>query len=108
MAHSFQSPYLPGAAKKLKSISSGTVPYISPTDLIVFKICLCGLRAEPIKRRTDARDAEALLDKETYHGPLHLSSTQRAIVEPCLADVVLYGTKTEQWWRERLGLAAAK
>ncbi|KAF2230122.1 hypothetical protein EV356DRAFT_580299 [Viridothelium virens] len=102
----WQSPYMPSAAEKLKDIPDGTVPYISPIDLIIFKINSCGLRAQLTKRVTDASDAETLLEMETSRSPLSLTATQQATVEACIADVVTHGSMTEEWWRERLGLPA--
>lgn len=95
---------MPAAARKLKDIPKGTVPYISIVDLIVFKINSCGLRAQGSKKRRDALDAGNLLDKETQASPLSLTSAQKAIVEPCIVDVVAHGGHSEKWWRERLGL----
>lgn len=40
------------------------IPYISPTDLTVFKIMSCGLRTEVHERRVDANDAWSLLNNE--------------------------------------------
>ncbi|KAL9079254.1 MAG: hypothetical protein Q9157_001872 [Trypethelium eluteriae] len=94
------------ASEKLKDIPDGTVPYISPIDLIIFKINSCGLRAQLTKRVTDASDAETLLEMETSRSPLSLTATQQATVEACIADVVTHGSMTEEWWRERLGLPA--
>jgi len=98
---------MPDTAKLLEKIPPGRVPYISPTDLIVFKICSCGLRAEHTKRRTDARDTEKLLEMEAAHKPLRLTSDQKALVEPCIADVVQYGQRAEQWFRVKLGIPTA-
>ncbi len=98
---------MPADAQKLKYIPHCTVPYISPTDLIVFKINSCGLRAQASKKRTHAADAQALLELETRRHALSLTVTQREIVEPCIADVVKHGNMSEEWWRERLGLSTA-
>ncbi|KAK1729322.1 uncharacterized protein BDZ83DRAFT_50569 [Colletotrichum acutatum] len=100
----WQSPYMPAAATEIGRIPHGSVPYISPTDLIVFKINSCGLRAQVNKKRTDALDAVTLLELETRNGPLTLNSAQRAVVEQCIADVVAHGPKNAQWWKQRLGL----
>jgi len=99
----FQSPYMPSAAQRLSQIPAGTVPFISQTDLVVFKVNSCGLRAQGSKKRTDAADAVALLGN--MPSPLRLTAEQQAIVEPCIRDVATHGTKTEDWWRQRLGLA---
>lgn len=97
-----QSPYLPAAAARLGSIPAGSVPYISPTDLLIFKINSCGLRAQAKKKAIDANDAETLLS--TMSRPLSLTDDQRGIAETGLADVVANGTMTEDWWRQNLGL----
>lgn len=47
----------------IKDIPPGHIPYISPTDLIVFKIYCCGLRADNRKKTKDAGDAAAMLEK---------------------------------------------
>jgi len=99
---------MPAAAVKLRDLPAGAIPWISATDLVVFKMNSCGLRAQPSKRRTDATDAQTLLEKLTVHGPLSLTASQRAIVEPCIKDVVAHGSKTETWWRQRLGLPASQ
>ncbi|KAL9123826.1 MAG: hypothetical protein Q9217_006783 [Psora testacea] len=104
----WQSPYMPAAAVKLRDLPAGAIPWISETDLVVFKMNSCGLRAQTSKKRTDAADARALLEKLTVHASLNLTSAQRAIVEPCIKDVVAHGTKTKAWWRERLGLSASQ
>jgi len=95
---------MPSDAQRLSQIPAGTVPYISQTDLVVFKINSCGLRAQGSKKRTDAADAVALL--QNMPSPLRLTAEQQAIVEPSIRDVVTHGTKTEDWWRHCLGLAA--
>ena len=93
---------------KVNQISVSDVPYISPTDLIIFKICSCGMRARPFKRRTDARDAESMIEIEAAQAPLDLMSAQKALVDTYLADVIKYGTKTELWLRQKLGLPVAE
>ncbi|EQB51598.1 hypothetical protein CGLO_08849 [Colletotrichum gloeosporioides Cg-14] len=100
----WQSPYMPTAALEVRTVPNGVIPYISPSDLIVFKINSCGLRAQAAKKRTDAADAQALLEFATKSSALSLTSAQRAVVEPCIADVVTHGSKKEKWWKERLGL----
>ncbi|RMZ78132.1 hypothetical protein DV738_g3992, partial [Chaetothyriales sp. CBS 135597] len=100
------SPYMPAAARKLRDLPLGTVPYISAVDLAVFKIYSCGLRAERSKRRTDAFDAENLIAELTRQGPLSLTNEQRSAVEKGLDDVPAYGGKSKEWWKEKLGLSA--
>lgn len=99
---------MPAAAMSLKDVPAGALPCISKTDLIIFKINSCGLRAQMIKRAMDAGDAEALLEGLTVHASLNLTAAQRAIVEPCLDDVVAYGTHDKAWWSERLGLPTSQ
>jgi hypothetical protein len=93
---------MPAAATKLRDLPAGAIPYISATDLVVFKMNSCG------KKRTDVADAQALLERLTVHASLNLTDTQRAIVEPCIKDVVAQGTKSKEWWSERLGLPASR
>ena len=101
---SFQPPYIPANAVKLKDLPANTVPYISIKDLVVFKVHSCGLRAQQGKRRTDANDAEALLSGATTQAPLALTDQQKELLKPCISDVVKYGSKSEGWWRQRLGM----
>ena len=103
-----QSPYMPAGATELRDLPTGVIPCISETDLIVFKMNSCGLRALTSKKRVDAIDAETLLELPTVQTPLSLTDAQRAIVEPCIRDVVAHGTKTEEWWREHLSLPASR
>ncbi|RMD39644.1 hypothetical protein DV735_g5480, partial [Chaetothyriales sp. CBS 134920] len=100
------SPYMPAAAIKLRDLQPGIVPYISATDLVVFKVYSCGLRAERTKRRTDASDAENLLEQLASRGPLSLTNDQKTAVEKGIDDVVAYGGKAKKWWKEMLGLSA--
>lgn len=95
---------MPSTAQVLSQIPTGHVPYISKIDLLVFKINSCGLRAQIAKKRIDARDATALLSEMTT--PIRLTAQQVAIVEPCIRDVVAYGTKSEDWWKQCLGLSS--
>ena len=99
----FQSPYMPSTAQTLSQIPAGSVPFISQIDLFIFKMNSCGLRAQDAKKRTDALDAVSLLRDLPL--PLRFTAEQLAIIEPCIKDVVAHGTKTEDWWKQRLGLA---
>lgn len=101
---SWQSPYIPADAQQLKNIPAGCVPYISAVDLIVFKINSCGLRADAIKKETDAIDAQNLIRKVTATMLINLTTEQKTIVENGLADVLAFSTESEKWWREQLGL----
>lgn len=99
---------MPESAKKLRDIEPGFVPYISTTDLVVFKIHSCGLRAVVAKRRVDARDARDILKVATRAGALGLSDAQQAAVESCIQDVVHHGDMTVEWWKQRLGLPVGR
>lgn len=99
---------MPAGAVKLIDLPDNTIPYISSTDLIVFKIHSCGLRAQREKRRVDAKDAEALLSQLAVRSPLALTDRQKLEIEPCIADVVEYGSYSEAWWRQRLGMPVQK
>lgn len=98
---------MPAAARAIKDIPMGLIPYISPTDLIVFKMNCCGLRAKPAKKVIDAGDAETLIQGQTSNSPLSLTGAQKDVVEPCIADMVQYGSQSEEWWRHRLGMPAS-
>jgi hypothetical protein len=56
------------------------------------------------KRSVDANDAEMLI--AAMGTPLNLTAQQQELVEPRIADVVSFGSKTEEWWRQNLGLPA--
>lgn len=99
---------MPAAAMTIKDTPANFIPYMSSTDLIIFKINCCGLRATVTKKRSDAGDAEAMLENETHDSPLSLTDDQQAILEPCIADVVAHGTRSEQWWRQRLDMPGPK
>ncbi|KAF2743418.1 hypothetical protein M011DRAFT_480770 [Sporormia fimetaria CBS 119925] len=99
----WQSPYMPSTALAIKDVPKGFIPYISSTDLIVFKIYSCGLRAEIAKRHQGAMDAQDMLHKEANGKPLRLASAQKSIVEQGLPDVLTFAEEPESWWRQRLG-----
>ncbi|KAF3057620.1 hypothetical protein GL218_09612 [Daldinia childiae] len=92
------------SAVKVQDISRDEVPYISLTDLIVFKLDSSGLRSNPIKKERDAQDAAALVDFATHKSSLHLSEKQEQVVEEALCDVAKCGTKEKGWWERRMGL----
>ncbi|KAI0156810.1 hypothetical protein GGR57DRAFT_511155 [Xylariaceae sp. FL1272] len=122
------SPYFPQSARSIHDIPYGEVPYISLTDLIVFKLDSSGLRSNPIKKQRDARDAAALVDHEiAQHSPnpyttlnsktnskpqsypaidavVQLSPRQAQVVEEALCDVTRCGHREKSWWESRLGL----
>jgi hypothetical protein len=99
-----KSPYFPTAAKIISTIPNGSVPYISVTDLIVFRIHSCGLRAENVKKRRDALDAVVLLEQETKAGASGLTQEQKSAVQQGLGDVVPVSGKNTKWWSDRLGI----
>ncbi|KAF3058444.1 putative sugar transporter protein [Daldinia childiae] len=94
----------PRLSCKSTNISRDEVPYISLTDLIVFKLDSSGLRSNPIKKERDAQDAAALVDFATHKSSLHLSEKQEQVVEEALCDVAKCGTKEKGWWERRMGL----
>jgi hypothetical protein len=96
---------MPTSASTVEDALENALPYISAVDLIVFKMNCCSMRPSASKRRRDADDAERLLNKEAALSPLVLTSSQKSIVEPRIGDMVRHGTKPENWWRHKLGLA---
>ncbi|KAI1389794.1 uncharacterized protein F4822DRAFT_213976 [Hypoxylon trugodes] len=98
------SPYLPESAAKVQEISSSEIPYISLTDLIVFKLDSSGLRSNPVKKERDARDAAALVSLAANEGTIQLSEKQEQVVEEALCDVAKCGTKEKGWWEHQMGL----
>ncbi|KAI1808111.1 hypothetical protein F4811DRAFT_335811 [Daldinia bambusicola] len=98
------SPYLPESAVKVQDISEDEVPYISLTDLIVFKLDSSGLRSNPAKKERDALDAAALVDLATHKSSLRLSEKQEQVVEEALCDMAKCGSKEKGWWEKRMGL----
>ncbi|KAI1454517.1 hypothetical protein F4805DRAFT_477576 [Annulohypoxylon moriforme] len=99
------SPYLPESAVKVQDISQDEIPYISLTDLIVFKLDSSGLRSNPAKKERDACDAAALVDLAcSRRGSIDLSKKQEQVVEEALCDVAKCGTKEKCWWEKHMGL----
>ncbi|KAL7622974.1 hypothetical protein AAE478_006653 [Parahypoxylon ruwenzoriense] len=98
------SPYLPKSAAKVQDISQDEIPYISLTDLIVFKLDSSGLRSNPAKKDRDARDAAALVDLAAKEGDIELSERQQQVVEEALCDVARCGSKEKVWWQKYMGL----
>ncbi|KAI5927002.1 hypothetical protein F4810DRAFT_421886 [Camillea tinctor] len=105
------SPYLPDSARNIRYIPYGEVPYISLTDLIVFKLDSSSLHSNLAKKERDARDAAALLEHEVGpllgedRPPLELTWKQIQIVKEALCDVVKCGAKEKSWWETHLGLS---
>ncbi|KAB8254572.1 hypothetical protein BDV32DRAFT_142787 [Aspergillus pseudonomiae] len=81
------SPYILSAAGPISAVRPGSLPYISETDLLIFKINSCGLRSTPAKKLRDATDARSLADDLSSKGPIVLSSTQKSAVLQGLDDV---------------------
>ncbi|KAK4153532.1 hypothetical protein C8A00DRAFT_33693 [Chaetomidium leptoderma] len=95
-------PYRPPAVRMVQDIPRDVIPYISITDLIVFKISSCGMRADKEKGSTDADDAEDLLG---VTGPLTLTPEQQTAVEKGIEGVIgRHSRRTRSWWRTQLGL----
>ncbi|KAE8406745.1 hypothetical protein BDV37DRAFT_52499 [Aspergillus pseudonomiae] len=90
----WQSPYILSAAGPISAVRPGSLPYISETDLLIFKINSCGLRSTPAKKLRDATDARSLADDLSSKGPIVLSSTQKSAVLQGLDDVVRLSGKT--------------
>lgn len=99
-----QGPYLPESATKVQDLSGDEIPYISLTDLIVFKLDSSGLRSNPVKKDRDACDAAALVDFAAHDGGIQLSEKQEQVVEEALCDVGKCGTKEKGWWERNMGL----
>ncbi|KAF3000105.1 hypothetical protein E8E13_003629 [Curvularia kusanoi] len=99
-----QLPYLPSAATIVGATPSGFIPYISLTDLVVFKISACGLRPDDGKKQRHATDAYHLLNM--HQQALQLSTEQKAHIEPALWGVIINLTKKTDkvWWNTKLGL----
>ncbi|KAI1763994.1 hypothetical protein GGR53DRAFT_466853 [Hypoxylon sp. FL1150] len=97
-------PYLPETATRVEDLARDEIPYISLTDLIVFKLDSSGLRSNPLKKDRDARDAAALVDHASRNGPIELTAKQEQVVEEALCDVGKCGTKEKSWWEEQMGL----
>ncbi|EXJ79894.1 hypothetical protein A1O3_08179 [Capronia epimyces CBS 606.96] len=57
------------------------IPYISPTDLLVFKIFSCGLNRTSWQKDRDVHDAERLLEILADSKPLVLTTQQREAVK---------------------------
>ena len=91
---------------RVRDVPPGVVPYISMSDLIVFKISSCGLRADTGKKRKDATDAQQLLESTTQDGPLSLSPIQKKTALEGLQDVVGLSDFPETWWEVNLGVTA--
>ncbi|KAI1418678.1 hypothetical protein F5Y13DRAFT_196449 [Hypoxylon sp. FL1857] len=98
------APYLPESAVRAQDISRDEIPYISLTDLIVFKLDSSGLRSNPAKKERDARDAAALVDLAANKAPIRLSAKQEQVVEEALCDVATCGTKEKGWWEKQMNL----
>lgn len=54
--------------------------------------------------RTDATDAQNLLENVSAKEPCKLSSAQKEAVLAGLADVIKYGGQSDKWWKTKLGL----
>ncbi|PSN73497.1 hypothetical protein BS50DRAFT_629517 [Corynespora cassiicola Philippines] len=81
----------------LNDLVVGTVPYILPKDLLIFKIYRCGIRAVALKRTRDAVDGEKLVEELTSAGPICLSVQQARIAKSQLAELAKWGDLSEPW-----------
>ncbi|RYP20451.1 hypothetical protein DL767_009454 [Monosporascus sp. MG133] len=100
------APYLPEAARRVRNIRDGELPYVSLADLVVFKLDSSGLRSNAAKKRRDAADAVALLEEHAAtNAKLELSLRKREIAHEALIDVVRYSDRSRAWWETRLGLS---
>lgn len=91
----------------MQDIDDDAIPYISLTDLIVFKLDSSGLRSNPAKKERDACDAAALVDlacSRSRRGSVDLTKKQEQVVEEALCDVSKCGTKEKCWWEKHMGL----
>ncbi|KAM5432320.1 hypothetical protein MferCBS31731_004478 [Microsporum ferrugineum] len=96
-------PYIPAAATIIREVDIDCLPYIGPTDLLVLAIRLCGQRNEGYSNiDRDSADAVALAETVIKQGPIVLSPIQRQVVREELAEVVHWGPKDEEWWRDVL------
>ena len=76
-----------GLVDKVNDLVVGTVPYILPKDMLIFKIYRCGIRAVALKRTRDAVDGEKLVEELTSAGPICLSAQQTRIANSQLAEL---------------------
>ncbi|KAK4038319.1 hypothetical protein C8A01DRAFT_37706 [Parachaetomium inaequale] len=67
-------PYLPPAAQQVQHIPLNAIPFISPTDLIVFKIHSCGTRGDATKNKDDAVTPRLCFVRWPRRSRLHDSS----------------------------------
>ncbi|KAI2640242.1 hypothetical protein GGS21DRAFT_488006 [Xylaria nigripes] len=124
-------PYLPRAARFVRELLYGEVPYISLADLIVFKLDSSWLAASDDlpKKRQDGHDAAALLENEiAQHAAnperaenartmicpsttkvaepvVRLSPRQENFVRDALCDMKQCGSRDKSWWEDCLGLS---
>ncbi|RYP93022.1 hypothetical protein DL770_000896 [Monosporascus sp. CRB-9-2] len=100
------APYLPEAARRVRNIQDGELPYVSLADLVVLKLDSSGLRSNAAKKRRDAADAAALLEEHAAaNAKLELSPRKREMAHEALIDVVRYSDRSRAWWETRLGLS---
>ncbi|KAI1439265.1 hypothetical protein GGR50DRAFT_12881 [Xylaria sp. CBS 124048] len=123
-------PYLPRAARLVRELLYGEVPYISLADLIVFKLDASWLApAEEPRKWQDGEDAAALLENEiaqratnpekaentrtlicpatvnVVEPVVRLSPRQENFVRDAFCDVAQYGSRDKSWWEDCLGLS---
>lgn len=86
---------------------ANTLPYLSLTDVLIFKIYFCSMRGLPEKRQQDASNAMAVVEffqSNAAAMPIWLSPEQRQAATEALLSFSPYSEKGERYWRRVLGL----
>ncbi|KAL1850886.1 hypothetical protein Plec18170_006723 [Paecilomyces lecythidis] len=95
-------PYIPSEATPLSEIDLEYIPFISVSDLILFRIHSCGIRPCRIKSENDAREAEELTKLLTEEESWVLARDQKLVLRDEIGSVIQYGTKGIDWWENKL------
>ncbi|KAI1292389.1 hypothetical protein F5Y03DRAFT_375973 [Xylaria venustula] len=97
-------PYLPDVGDIKKP------PYISLSDLFVFKADACGLHESDASKYREAADACALLELASEHSHLKLNDEKMQKVDEALDTLVEYSPpgSGRKWWEMRLGKQSDK
>ncbi|KAI1822142.1 hypothetical protein F4861DRAFT_516220 [Xylaria intraflava] len=123
-------PYLPRAARFVRELLYGEVPYISLADLIVFKLDSSWLAPPDVPEKSrDGHDAAALLENEIVQRAanperaeptstllcpaatkvtepvVRLSPRQENFVRDAFCDMARCGSRDKSWWEDCLGLS---
>ncbi|KAI1181128.1 hypothetical protein F4777DRAFT_3299 [Nemania sp. FL0916] len=101
-------PFFPCSAQVLADIE--TLPYISLTDLVVFKADACGVHESTAGRQKEAYEASILLQVISEHSPLRLDDLKMDKVGAALDMLVAYSPPEidRRWWERRLGIQSIK